>query len=207
MNFSEKLHQLRIKHGLSQKKLADAIGVSQSSINYWEKGQRMPSYESVYGIAEYFNILVDSLLDDSYNDVLIEKEPIDMEICENILKLRKKKKLSQEELSQLSGIPLAVIDEYENKLRIPKNKNIIRLASVLDPSGTELLGEELPFDLYKDGDDFEHGGCSFGTPLLDKKIHESEYELLKSFRQLNKLGRHEAEKRVGELAEIKKYIE
>lgn len=107
----------------------------------------------------------------------------------------------------MSGIPIAVIDDYENKLRIPKNKNIIRLASVLDPSGTELLGEELPFDLYKDGDDFKNGGTSFSTPLTDKQIHASEYELLKSFRQLNKLGKHEAEKRVGELTEITKYIE
>lgn len=207
MTFSEKLYQLRIKNGLSQKKLAEAIGVSQASINYWEKGQRKPSFESVFYIAKFFNVIVDSLLDDSYDDVIIEKQPLDTKVCENILKLRKMKNISQEELSEMSGIPVKLIYEYENKIRIPKNKNLIKLASVLDPIGSELLGADLPFALYSndDGDNTEYK--NYNLIAKDKRIRISEYHILESFRQLNELGKEEAEKRVAELTEIKKYIQ
>lgn len=63
MSFQEKLKELRQKNGLSQKKLADAIGVAQSSVNYWEKGLRTPSAEVVQKLANYFKVSIDELLD------------------------------------------------------------------------------------------------------------------------------------------------
>ncbi len=66
MSFQQKLKELRLKNKLSQKNLAEKIGVAQSSINYWEKGERIPSAKAVQKIADYFNIPVDYLLyDDS----------------------------------------------------------------------------------------------------------------------------------------------
>lgn len=65
MILSEKLKALRIKQSLSQKEFANQIGVSQSSINYWENGQRIPSIEAVAKIADYFHVTIDSLLDDT----------------------------------------------------------------------------------------------------------------------------------------------
>lgn len=69
MSFQEKLKELRLKNGLSQKKLADEIGVAQSSINYWEKGQRMPSVDAAHRLAEYFNISIDELYSLEFKDV------------------------------------------------------------------------------------------------------------------------------------------
>ena len=37
-------------------------GVSQSSVNYWEKGQRIPSIEAAAKIADFFDITIESLL-------------------------------------------------------------------------------------------------------------------------------------------------
>lgn len=51
MEFSKKLHELRTERGLSQKKLADLAGISQTSIFYWEKGSRKPKVEQLYRIA------------------------------------------------------------------------------------------------------------------------------------------------------------
>mgnify|MGYP005808507097 CR=1 FL=1 len=62
MTFNEKIKQLRDKHGISQKKLADAIGVAQSSINYWEKGERTPSIDAVQKLANYFDVTLDEIL-------------------------------------------------------------------------------------------------------------------------------------------------
>ena len=62
MSFSDKLYKLRISKGISQKELAEGLGVAQSSINYWEKGQRDPSITVVKKIAEYFCVSIDYLM-------------------------------------------------------------------------------------------------------------------------------------------------
>ena len=51
MTFSEKLKRMRKERGISQATLAKNLGVSQSSVNYWEKGERIPSIEAVKRIA------------------------------------------------------------------------------------------------------------------------------------------------------------
>lgn len=62
MGFSEKLNELRLEAGLSQKELAEKLGVAQASINYWEKGQRTPSIIMIAIIAEYFHVSTDYLI-------------------------------------------------------------------------------------------------------------------------------------------------
>ena len=70
MGLQEKIKELRLNSGISQKKLADAIGVAQSSINYWEKGQRTPSVSAAQKLADYFNITLDELYDiDNTEDI------------------------------------------------------------------------------------------------------------------------------------------
>ena len=63
MGLEEKIKELRLNRGVSQKKLAESIGVAQSSINYWEKGQRTPSVTAAQKLADYFNITLDELYD------------------------------------------------------------------------------------------------------------------------------------------------
>lgn len=62
MGFAEELYRLRKEAGLSQKELANKIGVAQASINYWEKNQRTPSISMVTLLADYFHISLESLL-------------------------------------------------------------------------------------------------------------------------------------------------
>lgn len=76
MAFPEKLKYLRTKINLTQKDFAEKIGVSQSSINYWEKGQRIPSIEAAAKIADFFNITIESLLDSE--DRFINQNPLNM---------------------------------------------------------------------------------------------------------------------------------
>lgn len=62
MGFAEELYRLRKEAGLSQKELANKIGVAQASINYWEKGQRTPSISMVTLIADYFQVSLENLI-------------------------------------------------------------------------------------------------------------------------------------------------
>ena len=58
----EKLRQLREDAGISQKQLAEAIGVSQQSINKYENHNIEPDIETMIRIADYFDTSTDYLI-------------------------------------------------------------------------------------------------------------------------------------------------
>ncbi len=62
ISFSGRFKNLRLEQGLSQKQLADALNISKSSINMYERGEREPSFETVAAISEFFQADTDYLL-------------------------------------------------------------------------------------------------------------------------------------------------
>ena len=58
----DNLKNLREEAGISQKSLAEAIGVSQQSINKYENHNIEPDIETLIRIAVYFNTSVDYLI-------------------------------------------------------------------------------------------------------------------------------------------------
>ena len=61
-NFSIRLKELRNKANLSQQELSKIIGISKSSINMYERGEREPGLETVGALADYFDVRIDYLL-------------------------------------------------------------------------------------------------------------------------------------------------
>lgn len=64
MQFSEKLKQLRIQQEYSQEQLAEELHVSRQAITKWESGKGLPDIENAKLIANFFDVTLDSLLDD-----------------------------------------------------------------------------------------------------------------------------------------------
>ncbi len=56
------LKELRKNKGVTQKDVADAIGVSQVAYSYYELGKREPPFETLKTLADYFGVSVDVLL-------------------------------------------------------------------------------------------------------------------------------------------------
>ena len=61
-NFSNILRLLRSERDMSQQELADSLGISKSSVNMYERGERQPNFETLELIADYFNVDLDYLL-------------------------------------------------------------------------------------------------------------------------------------------------
>ena len=57
---SETIRELRVQKGLSQQELADALGVSRSTLAHWENGRR-PEEEHLEDIADFFGCEVEDL--------------------------------------------------------------------------------------------------------------------------------------------------
>jgi transcriptional regulator with XRE-family HTH domain len=65
--FGEKLHALRIRHGLTLKELAQALEqTSHSYISELEAGKKIPTAEFVLNIALLFDVSTDLLLKDDH---------------------------------------------------------------------------------------------------------------------------------------------
>lgn len=62
MSFAERLKELRTENDLSQASLAKAIGVSQKTIDYWERGVNEPKATYIIALAKYFGVSCDYLL-------------------------------------------------------------------------------------------------------------------------------------------------
>ena len=62
VNFGEKLKELRLQAGLTQKELGEQIKVTKSVISYYELQERYPSPEILLKLADVFNVSVDYLL-------------------------------------------------------------------------------------------------------------------------------------------------
>ncbi len=60
--FNENLKEARIKKGLSQKEVADNIGVAKSTYSLYESGNREPNVQTIKKIADFLGISADELL-------------------------------------------------------------------------------------------------------------------------------------------------
>ena len=61
MKFNERLKQLRLANGLTQKELAKSIEVGRTTISEYESGKIVPKQEGLLKLANYFNVSVDYL--------------------------------------------------------------------------------------------------------------------------------------------------
>ncbi|MBQ9685858.1 MAG: helix-turn-helix transcriptional regulator [Oscillospiraceae bacterium] len=58
----QKLKALRVQYGLSQKQVAEKIGVSPSIVSGYETGERTPSTEILLSLSYLYNVSTDYLL-------------------------------------------------------------------------------------------------------------------------------------------------
>ena len=59
---NEKLKELRLEKGVTQKEVAKALKISKSAYANYEQGVREPSYQVLINICKYFNVSADYLL-------------------------------------------------------------------------------------------------------------------------------------------------
>jgi len=61
MGFPERLKELRLKKGLTQKEIAEEFGIKQPNYQQWESGKRKPSSKTLEKFANFFGVTMDYL--------------------------------------------------------------------------------------------------------------------------------------------------
>ena len=59
---AQRLRELRNDQGISQYKLADALGLSRGLLSNYEQGTREPDYNTLLLLANYYDVSLDYLL-------------------------------------------------------------------------------------------------------------------------------------------------
>ena len=83
MKFNIRLKQLRLDHKLTQRDLADILGIKPTAISNYESQRNEPSFEKLIMLSEYFEVSCDYLLGltDSYLPVggeILDKDIVDI---------------------------------------------------------------------------------------------------------------------------------
>lgn len=58
----QRIEEMLRTEGLTQSKLASGIGVNQSTVCNWLKGKKEPSIESLWKLADFFDVSIDYLI-------------------------------------------------------------------------------------------------------------------------------------------------
>ena len=61
------IKQIRKDNNLTQKQLADRLGVTYQAVSKWENGINLPDISILKQISDEFNISIDELLEGNYN--------------------------------------------------------------------------------------------------------------------------------------------
>ena len=59
---SQRIKELRLEHGLTQKELSDFLGLTPKMISFYELGQRVPPSDIILNLADKFKVSTDYLL-------------------------------------------------------------------------------------------------------------------------------------------------
>lgn len=58
----QRIEEMLKTEGLTQSKLASGIGVNQSTVCNWLNGKKEPSIESLWKLADFFDVSIDYLI-------------------------------------------------------------------------------------------------------------------------------------------------
>ena len=62
MGKSNRIKELRLERGLSQRELAAKTNIKQANISRWEAGLVVPNVEDVWILADFFDVSIDYLI-------------------------------------------------------------------------------------------------------------------------------------------------
>ena len=140
MKFPEILKKLRSQDEINQSQLAEAIGVSRSTIGMYESGKREPNFETMEAIADFFNVSFDYLLGNEPKLDFSSPDP-------TVLEFKADTKLpfeSSNETFTATNREKKMIMEYRAK---PEKQNAVNnILNIENP--TAISDEALMFALY-----------------------------------------------------------
>lgn len=98
MTFGEKLVKIRNNRGMSQRKLAELLGIAQSTLSKYEAGKRVPSSKKLGAIVRTLDLSADEIKELISVDQVVSEHPVSFGEKKSVATLEEKvSKLTLEE--------------------------------------------------------------------------------------------------------------
>lgn len=127
MTIGQKIKAIRKNAGLTQKELAQKMGLSFQSIAQWENDLRKPKIETLKKIADALECPIDTFTTDDFD----EEIPSPALVGQKIHECRMAAALTQQELAEKVGLDGATIGKYERGILRPKAETLKKITDVL----------------------------------------------------------------------------
>lgn len=137
VSIGEKIKEIRKSLNINQNELAIKSGLSKNAIWNYENGKRIPTLDTLKKIAVALDVSMFALIDDYTVDR-------DMNIGERIRELRKSKKITQKEMSNILNINIRTYQKYESDEIALNLDTLSKIAIALGVTVSDILGESLP---------------------------------------------------------------
>ncbi len=142
-NLPERLQELMLDRGVNASQLAKELGVSQSTINRYLEGIRVPNFNTLISLVEYFDCSADFLLGlGNYpkreNQVFKKTPPFSLQFR----KAMQDCGVSQYALQKKTNLSWSNFNDWLHGRSRPFSDSLVKLARGLDCSIDFLLGRE-----------------------------------------------------------------
>ena len=144
MSIGSNIKFYRELHHLTQKELAEAIGVSDKAVSTWENDKKIPRMGVIQKMADFFNIQKTNIIEDSLNLVTnkVLNSSINTIVAVNLKKIRADKMLRYADISALSGVTKEDLQAFEEGTKRPKSADIRNIELALDLEKGTLKGKK-----------------------------------------------------------------
>lgn len=129
---ANRLQELLFRRKLSQKKVANDLGLSPQRFNFYVTGRREPDHTTLLQLANYFDVSVDYLLGRSDEDISPR--------ANNIRSARIAAGFSQKQVALELGVSPPTVSEWEGGKKNPLVQNLQMMADMFNVSVDYLLG-------------------------------------------------------------------
>ena len=127
MDFGQRLKNLRLERGYTQKELGSAIGVSVVAIRSWEKNAKKPAMDALLSLGHTFNVSMDTLMDFHVGNV--SKTSLVLSPAEKSL-LKNYQLLDLHGRKAVETICAIELERVSSAQRAPEPKKIINIEEV-----------------------------------------------------------------------------
>ena len=137
----DRIKELRVKHGLTQKDIAALLDVSPSTVGMYEQNRREPDANTLVKISERFNVSTDYLLGTPEKKEL-SSSSLAAGFGMLMRQVREEKGITVEKMAVDLGMPTTLLIGIEAKSVPPSLNAAIKIADYLEVSIDYLLGTD-----------------------------------------------------------------
>ncbi|MBO4846459.1 MAG: helix-turn-helix domain-containing protein [Lachnospiraceae bacterium] len=189
ITINERIKDLRTERGLTQKQLADAVGIAYSTYGDYEQDGYFIPHTAVIALAKYFGVTTDYLLGLSENHIQVNTSVKDLHLSDKAIEVISDEHTNSRLLSELITHPgfKQLLTDAEIYVDGYFDQNIQNNNSLLDFARKKIAEKEIPADNFTgtvemihvhQNDYFSHLLANDFLPILEdiKNSHKNDLE-------------------------------